>query len=175
MGVMFTWKVGHKIDVQIYENKYLQYVHLKSWTQNWCSNLWRQIPTICHLWKPTCWNESKLFKTQAWEWMLLAGAGRNRSSCGFSLLNVTEASIQFIAMNSFGNGEEFRCPFSLVCRMCCAGLFMALSEIYLSCPDFCDVFLYNLRILHISIFGRRHWYLLFDPGRRTSSDSCYTV
>lgn len=72
--------------------------------------------------------------------MLLAGAGRNRSSYGFSLLNVTQASIQFIAMNSFGNGEEFRCPFSLVCRMCCAGLFMALSEIYLSCPDFCDVF-----------------------------------
>lgn len=46
MGVMFSWKVGHKMMGVT--------VHLKSWTQNWCSDLWKQIPTICHLWKPTC-------------------------------------------------------------------------------------------------------------------------
>lgn len=76
----------------------------------------------------------------SWDFTLFCKIVFNYLHSCFSLLNVTEASIQFIAMNSFGNGEEFRCPFSLVCRMCCAGLFMALSEIYLSCPDFCDVF-----------------------------------
>jgi hypothetical protein len=42
----------------------------------------------------------------------VAGTGGNRSSCGVSLINVTQASVQFIAMNSFGNGEEFGFPFS---------------------------------------------------------------
>jgi len=63
--------------------------------------------------KSTCCNESKLFKTQSMRMdACVAGTGGNRSSCGVSLINVTQASVQFIAMNSFGNGEEFGFPFS---------------------------------------------------------------